>query len=238
MQAFFSWYGSKWMGAKRFGKPMLDVVVEPFAGSACYCTYWEVQHALLYDIDENICKLWDFLINCSEDDIRRIPDEFTNADEYLALPDDTRRLVGFWVGYARTKPATKPSPWYYKQKEIAHYNARTWGTRSKEIIIRQKPYIKKWKIEQLSYEKIPDHHAHWFIDPPYNNKAGQAYTHCDIDYAHLAEWCKSRSGMIQVCENEGADWLPFTNPYEINSAASSRKKSREVIWEQSNLWYS
>ncbi len=231
---FFSYYGSKWYAAKHLGKPMLDLVIEPFAGSACYATYWEHPRVNLYDVDENICELWDFLIHCSADDIRIIPDRFANEEEFKALPDLQRLLTGFWVGYGRVKPANKPSPWYYKQ---AQKDIRTWGPSAKAMIIRQKPLIKNWTIDRLSYEQIPNQRAHWHIDPPYSGKAGRAYVYDRIDYAHLAAWCKSREGMVQVCENEGADWLPFSNPYEIYSAASSRTKSKEVIFEQNDAWY-
>ena len=31
----------------------------------------------------------------------------------------------------------------------------------------------------------------------------------DIDYARLADWCRALPGTVDVCENVGADWLPF-----------------------------
>ena len=94
--------------------------------------------------------------------------------------------------------------------------------------------IKNWTIEQLSYEQIPNQDAHWHIDPPYNNKAGSNYIcgSAGIDYDHLAAWCKSREGVVQVCENEGADWLPFETAYETLSASKNKKPSKEVIYEQ------
>ena len=233
--AFFSWYGSKWMNARRFGEPERNILIEPFAGSACYATFWEHPLVKLYDIDENICELWDFLINCSDDDIRKIPDYFADDDAYKNLPRKQKLLCGFWVGFARAKPANHPSPWYYKNRPIAHRNARTWGSRAKGIIIKQKPFIRDWSIDLLSYDKIPNCDAHWFVDPPYNNKAGSAYTHnCKaIDYAHLAKWCKEREGAVQVCENAGADWLPFQSIASTSTASSKPNKvSEEVYWEQ------
>ncbi|MCH9665662.1 MAG: hypothetical protein K0U41_07410 [Gammaproteobacteria bacterium] len=226
-------------GAPHFGKPMCDLIIEPFAGSASYSTYWEHPFVKLYDLDDNICVLWDFLINCSDNDIKEIPWEFNDAEKEIAeLTLPQRILVGFWVSYAQAKPARKTGPWYEDQRRIAHRNMRTWGTRAKTAIIRQKPIIRNWKIEQLSYEKIPNQEAHWFVDPPYNNKAGKTYTHnCKgIDYGHLAQWCKDREGLVQVCENEGADWLPFKPLYEVQSSCTT-KISKEVCWEQSKLWF-
>src|SRR5947208_2052595 len=79
------------------------------------------------------------------------------------------------------------------------------GLKSKllEII----PRLRTWTLSSRSYEELPDIEATWFIDPPYNNPAGGKYAVNDIDYQHLAEWCRSRRGQIIVCENAGADWL-------------------------------
>jgi site-specific DNA-adenine methylase len=77
--------------------------------------------------------------------------------------------------------------------------------------------------------------ATWFVDPPYNNKAGSHYK-CgskDIDYNNLAEWCRSRRGQVMVCENAGATWLPFEDLYEHVGASrvgNKPKRSVEAIW--------
>jgi hypothetical protein len=56
---------------------------------------------------------------------------------------------------------------------------------------------------------MPDIEATWFVDPPYNNRAGSYYIENSIDYVALGTWCHERRGQAIVCENEGADWLPF-----------------------------
>jgi 16S rRNA G966 N2-methylase RsmD len=72
--------------------------------------------------------------------------------------------------------------------------------------------------------------ATWFIDPPYQ-KAGRHYRFGpdQIDYDELATWCLSRPGQVIVCENEGADWLPFQNLSEVKTTRAGRR-SREVVW--------
>ena len=40
-------------------------------------------------------------------------------------------------------------------------------------------------------------------------RAGGSYKFNQIDYQALAGWSRSRKGFIQVCEADGADWLPF-----------------------------
>jgi hypothetical protein len=71
--------------------------------------------------------------------------------------------------------------------------------------------------------------ATWFVDAPYNNEAGEHYTYGrqSIDYQHLGNWCRSRSGQVIACENLGADWLDFRPFRTING---QRKQSTEVIW--------
>ncbi len=235
---FFRYYGSKHRGARHFCSPVRDLVIEPFAGSACYSTFWNCPNVLLYDIYEPICELWDWLIKCSVDDIKKIPDRFEDDADLVGITGGARHLLGFWLFYGCPKPIVKTGVWYNSQKDIQGNKAGTWGIGAKARIIRQKPLIENWKIECLSYDKIPNAEAHWFIDPPYNNKARKAYAHnCNaIDYEHLGQWCRERAGAVQVCENEGADWLPFEPLYVVQAQNKRKgkagKPSHEVVWER------
>ncbi len=56
--------------------------------------------------------------------------------------------------------------------------------------------------------------ATWFVDPPYQNM-GKLYKENKIDYQELGTYCRERLGQVMVCENEGADWLPFEKLTEI-----------------------
>lgn len=53
--------------------------------------------------------------------------------------------------------------------------------------------------------------ATWFIDPPYRGRPGSHYRYGSklIDYTNLAAWCQMLPGQVIVCEQHGADWLPF-----------------------------
>ena len=77
------------------------VVIEPFAGSACYSVRWNVENVFLYDVSEEIVYLWDWLMNCSDDDVRKIPAMFEDFDEILSLPKgaQTRRAFRFQRGW-------------------------------------------------------------------------------------------------------------------------------------------
>lgn len=232
----FSYYGAKWQGAKHYGSPRHNVVIEPFAGSACYSLRWNVNTSLLYDASQEICDLWDFLINCSDADIRGIPDVFNSFEEIEQLNRGANLLVRFWVAKGRAEPTNKLSPWYQQYRNDSQ--CRVWGGAVKKRIIAQKPIIKGWKVDSCDYQDIPDVVGHWHIDPPYNNNAGSRYPYSGkkIDYNHLSKWCKSRRGSVDVCENVGATWLPFTPLYEVVSCRGRRDggKSLEAIWRNTD----
>lgn len=83
--------------------------------------------------------------------------------------------------------------------------------------------------------------ATWFVDPPYQ-VAGVRYRYNStrIDFAALGDWCRSLDGQVIVCENDGADWLPFRWHRAVPSCAwrgpqpdsydGIARVSREVIW--------
>ena len=74
--------------------------------------------------------------------------------------------------------------------------------------------------------------SNWHIDPPYNNEAGSRYPNSDLTYSSLAAWCRGLPGHVDVCENVGADWLPFSPLYEVVTSRGRRSGvvSREAVW--------
>ena len=232
MKPFFSYYGAKWTGAKYYGSPRHDLVIEPFAGSACYSTRWDAPNVRLYDISPDVCDLWDFLINCSERDIQAIPDTFDVDDDFRSLHRGARLLCSFWVSKGRAEPSSKLSPWYFTYRDAT--DCKVWGSAVKARIIRQKPMIEKWTIDCMSWEKVPLVDAHWHVDPPYNNAPGSRYPHSSVDFSALAEWCRALPGTVDVCENEGADWLPFEPLFSVVSCRGRRSGavSREALWSR------
>lgn len=230
MRPFFSYYGAKWTSARRYGAPRHPLVIEPFAGSACYSTFWDVENVRLYDISPDICDLWDFLIHCSDRDIQDIPDAFGETEQFLSLPRRQQLLCGFWVSKGRAESSQTISPWYWKYQHS--HDCRVWGPDVKARIIAQKPRIADWTVDCLSWDAVPVTEAHWHIDPPYRNAAGQRYPFSRVDYAGLADWCRTLPGSVDVCENVGADWLPFAHSHEVVSSRGRRDgaRSQEAIW--------
>jgi len=114
VRPFFSYYGAKWNGAKHYGPPRHNLVIEPFAGAACYSTRWDCPRVRLYDVSRDICDMWSWLISCNVDDILRIPDTFEDYAEVLDLDRGPQMLARFWVSKGRAEPSNTLSPWYFQ----------------------------------------------------------------------------------------------------------------------------
>lgn len=229
MRPFFSYYGAKYTVAKYAGPPRRDLVIEPFAGSASYSTRYTPRRAALYDVSPDICALWDWLIRCSERDVRAIPDTFDRFEQVGRLSTGAALLVRFWVSKGRAEPSSVLSPWYFKYRN--DHDCKVWGPAVKARILAQKPAIKLWTIDNLPYWKVPMREAHWHVDPPYNNSAGSRYPFSDIDYSSLGKWCRQLPGAVDVFENEGATWLPFEPLCRVETTRGKKSGvvSSEVI---------
>jgi hypothetical protein len=228
MRPFFSFFGSKWRVGNYYPQPKHNTIIEPFAGSAGYSLRHPQLQIHLYDADPIICGLWEYLIRVSPEEIRSLPLVFDHVDD-LQVCAEAKHLIGFWCNKGSVQPAKSPSKWMrdYQARQPGVY----WGEKIRERIASQVPSIRHWSITQTTYADIPDQSATWFIDPPYE-VAGRAYRFHDIDYHALGAWCRSRSGEVTVCENEGADWLPFRPFKTIKGLEGKRggKKSVEVLW--------
>lgn len=228
MKAFFSYYGSKFRGAKHYPSPRYDVVVEPFAGSAGYsCQIAYRRQVFLIEKNPVIVGIWKYLQSASRNEIMSLPDlnENESVDD-LSVCQEAKWLIGYWVNKGCAVPAKTASKWMKDDR----YADQFWGKHKRQMIANQLHCIKHWTIIEGDYTSAPNIEATWFIDPPYINK-GYSYTHNKINYDELGQWCKSRQGQVIVCEQKGADWLPFV---EFKSFKSNHKTatSEEVIFIQ------
>jgi len=227
LRPFFSYYGSKWRLAPRYPPPVYDTIIEPFAGSACYSLTYPERRVRLFDKSEHVVATWRYLIGASEAEIRALPDigPETLIDD-LPVPQEAKWLIGWWANSAKTAPAKRASAWVRQEDQSP---ANSWGPALRERIASQQHAIRHWTITQGDYRVAGDAEATWFVDPPYQGKAGKGYTHGSdvLDFDALGEWCKTRPGQVIVCEDVGADWLPFAPWMQTKGA---RKQSREAIW--------
>lgn len=229
MQTFFKYFGGKWKLAKLYGRPRCRHVIEPFAGGAGYSVYWEPKEVTLIEQNPVVYGVWKYLKRTSSSEIMRLPTNISHLDELSSrVCEEAKWLIGFWFDSGLRKPAVSRSNWASTPIKRAFF----WSENIKHRIATQVDRIRHWEIIHGSYEDAPDVKAHWHIDPPYDNAAGDLYTLHKIDRQALARWCLNRHGWRQVCENDGAKWLPF-KPFSLLQTYQGKGYSVEVVHESS-----
>lgn len=226
LHPFFSYFGSKYLLAKLYPKPVYDTIIEPFAGSAGYSLLYPEKNVILYDAYEPIYSLWRYLIDVSVRDILALPlgpfDREHPVDD--RLPREAQLLLGFWLSESQTSASR------YPQSKSRKGN---WTEAKRARIAEQLQYIRHWKVHFQTYSGVEhtwgNRHATWFVDPPYH-QAGSRYLSSRVDYPDLAQWCKTRNGQVIVCEQDPAAWLPF-QPLHRHSNGSN-KQYHEVVWSR------
>lgn len=229
IRPFFGFYGGKWRDAlKHYPAPQHDTVIEPFAGSAGYALRYFDRRVVLCEIDPVLAGVWRYLISVRSREILSIPDLHPDQTvEDLPICEEARWLVGMWLNRGVSAPRRSPSRWMRDGIRPGSF----WGARVRQTIARQVEAIRHWKVHNCNYSKLRySKTATWFVDPPYQ-RAGQHYVFnsSNIDYVDLAAWCRSRSGQVIVCENHGADWLPFRRLASVKTTRANHR-SKEVVW--------
>lgn len=237
MKPFFTFYGGKWRAAPLYPKPTKNVIIEPFAGAAGYAVRNYERDVILVEKDPEIAALWRYLIAADRTEIEALPliqmDQSVNE---LDVSPAAKTLIGFWLNKGTVTACKKPSAWMRQGINLSGW----WGPEIRARIADQVNCISHWRVIEGSYENAPDIEATWFIDPPYA-KAGKVYRHNSksLDFATLGKWCQSRNGQVMVCENDGAEWLPFKPFAKIKSTEGKRgkAKSHEALWCNDNsVW--
>lgn len=228
LRPFFCFYGGKWRAAPRYPHPRFGIIVEPFAGAAGYALRHHTHGVYLVERDPTIAALWRWLIEVSSDEVRSIPilRMHETVDDLRGVAPEAKSLVGFWLNKGGAQPKRSPSAWMREGIRPKSF----WCDDIRERIATQVDAIRHWTLIEGSYESAPNYEATWFVDPPYQH-AGQHYRYHAVDYPALAAWTRTRKGNVIVCENEGADWLPFESFATLKSNESSHggRISREVI---------
>jgi hypothetical protein len=223
LKPFLPFYGSKYRDAKRYPSPR-GSVCEPFAGSAGYSTYFNPRSVTLVDVDPILVGVWSYLIHVTPAEVLALPDLAVGESvDSLRVPQEARWLIGFWLNRGSAQP----------KKTRTAFSTRTersqlvWGLRARERIAAQVDHIRHWRVIEGSYETAPRDAGTYFVDPPYVEK-GKYYRHrlSKEDYPRLAGWCLDLPGDVVVCEQHGANWLPFE---PLATIKSTRGTSAEVV---------
>ena len=199
-------------------------------GAAGYSCRYPDRNVILIDKSPIIAGIWDYLIHVSPEEILSIPDipDGGTVDDLPAC-QEARWLAGFWCNNGTTGPCKSESVWStYRAETSSGGQWGGWNDRSRQRIASQVPKIRHWRIICGEYTEAPDIDATWYIDPPYNNKAGSHYPAQPSSFGDLGCWCQQRRGLAVVCENAGAKWLPFKPLRTIKN--SHHTGSKEVIW--------
>lgn len=228
LKPFWRYYGGKWRAAPRYPAPQHSRIVEPFAGAAGYSLRYADLEVVLVEKYPVVAGMWRYLISAHPQEILRIP----LVEHVDALPDwvpqEARHLVGFAMNAATVSPCKQLSAGRKKLREMGRaYEG--WSEALRERVASQVGSIRHWKVIEGDYTQAPMGEATWFVDPPYSNRAGSYYVHSAVDYHSLAEWCRGLRGQVLVCENEGANWLPFRT-FATLKAGVNGKGSKEVLW--------
>ena len=225
LNPFFSYFGSKFRMAKHYPEPKYETIVEPFAGSAGYSLMYPDRKVILYDNYEPVVRVWDYLIKADSSEILSLPLDLNGhafCKEHPVsdcdIPEEAKLLLGFWLTESQTSASRYP---------LSKSRGGNWTERKRATIAKQVEFISHWKVESKSYENVDNFECTWFVDPPYV-QAGKRYVKKHIDYQKLSSWCMERKGQTIVCEQSGADWLPFTTFLKTFNA--SNKKYEEVVW--------
>ena len=225
IRPLFSYYGSKWRAAPRYPAPQYDTIIEPFAGSAGYSLRYPDRRVILCERDPLIAALWRYLIASTPEEIMSLPLLKTDqtVDDFTLIPE-AKSLIGFWLNKGTAQPRKRPSAWF----RSGYQSYQFWGKEIRERVAVSVDKIKHWQIIEGDYLNSPKIAGSWFVDPPYQD-AGKHYKHGSklIDYQELSDWCRALSGQVMVCENSGADWLPFVH---LASIKSTKGESREALW--------
>ena len=222
LKQFFSYFGSKGALSRNYPAPELEVIIEPFAGSAGYACRYPDLEVQLYDADPVIIGIWVYLIRATRADILALPLE---PGEVGGLSKPERDFIGFWWRRCGATPSLKPVPWMRSGKHPFSF----WGKETRERIAARVERVNHWTAEQKDYREIPVTSATWFIDPPYQSQ-GKLYTHGSkrIDYKALGAWVETLPGQRIVCEASGADWLPFRPLFE-NRTVKYKRTARTIL---------
>lgn len=253
----FVYYGGKKGLARYYPPPAYNTIIEPFAGSAGYALHWwrPGVRVVLVEKDPAVVGLWRRLqAPDAADDLRAVvcPPVGERISDALVLLGQGGQCGQGGQGGNQKAEAQVPlasliaggasqmqTAFAGRAFAVTSRMARDWPSHQARLI-RSLPTIRDWEVIEGDYTDAPDVRGSWFIDPPYyvppdrpcTNGDGYRMGASQIDFDHLAGWCRERKGQVVVCEQEGATWLPFRPFREMTTANGDGQRRTEVIWSR------
>lgn len=228
----FYYYGGKRRLAPAYPGPRYPTIIEPFAGAAGYSMHHllagHVDRVILVELDPRVAATWRRILASTPAELANtpIPPVGERTDDFLvmtaAASNGVARSHGMKVGARQRVEA----------RRMLHRMARQLAAVVGRVEIIEGDYRDAPRLDEATYH----------VDPPYQpvrvrevstaNPKGMGYrAGCDsasLDYAEMGEWCRALPGQVIVCEQEGADWLPF---HLLRAHGDSLgRSSSEVVW--------
>lgn len=237
-KSVFSYYGGKSKIIDLYPEPQHDLIIEPFAGAAAYAFRHgrgpNGRAVWLNDLDERTASIWEFLLSPDASNWieRHWPALARAGSTYRDYLPDNAPAGLIELFRAEANQGTQGARGVHDQ--VTGMGEKCWP-RTRRKFLEIIPQISHWRFTRRDYSQISRSTvATWFIDPPYSNSAGSRYRVGDrLDYRRLADYSRGVAGLVIVCENLGADWLPF-RPFDHKrvSIRSRYQKAdaKEVMW--------
>lgn len=208
----FPYFGKKSRAARLYPIPKYPLVIEPFAGSMAYTLHHRPDEAIGIEADRRVVDLWNRSVKT-----KSVPPK-------PEIGSATTDLLVKLCSYSEHSLTTE-GPMTVTSRML-----RDWDSVHERMIRDGRWCRSHVSYRHGNYTSAPNVEATWFIDPPYQNANRRGYRFGGnlIDFSALADFVHSRQGQVIVCEQEGADWLPFENLYSLASHRGSRRT--EMIW--------
>ena len=246
----FKYFGSKFRSSVHYPAPKYDTIIEPFAGGAGYSLRYRDRKVILLDLDQELVDLWHWLIEGHAEEIAAMPvTGLTQGTDIrtLRLSAGAAQLMRRWQrtghcsAWTVSNITTGESAWCASHgKGQNGGNTGMWHKNTRDYLVKAVAEVHHWQAFCKSWECVDPAlapTATWFIDPPYQLVKYTSYKHGlkGVNYPALADWCRQLPGQVIVCEQAGADWLPFRPCCEVSGMRGKMRgiagaKSQEVIW--------
>lgn len=260
----FKYFGSKCRSGKYYPAPRYSTIIEPFAGGAGYSLRYRDRNVILLDLDDELIRLWQWLITADPAEIAALPHESLVVGQdirSLGLRPEAADLIRRWqrtgscsswtvsnfnhivrveyegkaVGSGPGKAVWLPGP---VPNGTVGKNTGMWHPNTRAYLAHAVTTIRHWQAYHAAYWQVEPSaapEATWFIDPPYQKIKGGYRIKDPIDYRQLELWARRLPGQVIVCEQEGADWLPFRPSHRVSGIQGKMRgvkggQSTEVIW--------